>query len=108
VLNGLLNKLKALASENEITIREQIFNILSQIETLIITNQPGQIPVVKFVNGKEEVILPGMLLNGSLKYFLYHYINNILCYSIIYFREFPWQVHSVSDPFETCLGFNDS
>jgi ATP-dependent DNA helicase PIF1 len=58
VLNRLLNKLTSLRGENEMMVKEQIFNIIAQMETLMIAHQPPHIPVVKFVNGKEEVILP--------------------------------------------------
>jgi hypothetical protein len=59
VLNRLLNKLTALRGENEMMVKEQIFNTIAQMETLMIAHQPPHIPVVKFVNGEEEVILPG-------------------------------------------------
>lgn len=59
VLNRLLNKLTSLKGENDMMIKEQIFNTLAQMETLMITNQPPHIPIVKFVNGEEEAILPG-------------------------------------------------
>jgi hypothetical protein len=59
IIHRLLNKLTALQGDKEIAARDQVFNILGQLETLMDTTQPEKLPVVKFVNGCEEAILPG-------------------------------------------------